>query len=217
MAQMLPCTPQQMTTALNLSMTPAPTGLVGTSSSNGIFTSTIDARAGGVAGTNSGVYVRFTRNGLAQASVSDVSALRSLDWDVSFKRAVIRLNGGDSGPSCVDASRVAGTPALSMVPPPSMNSRFSSEDILNAQCDVNPDSSGTGQPATVMREWFRYASCVQTTGAVWVIRTANADLVAFTVDQYYSSALTQQGCNSTGLVGPSASAAEFTVRWRFLN
>ena len=55
-----------------------------------------------------------------KVDLSDEDAFTSLDWDVAFRRFIIRVNSGVSGPSCVDAARTAPRTdfdALTMVPP----------------------------------------------------------------------------------------------------
>ena len=47
------------------------------------------------------MYAKFTANGLVKLdTLSDMTALDSMDWDIAFRRYVVRINSGFSGPSC---------------------------------------------------------------------------------------------------------------------
>src|SRR5256885_9669414 len=70
-----------------------------------VIVSSIDATAGGLSPTKSYVYAKFTDSGLTNVAVGDEDAFTSSDWDVAFRRFIIRLNSGISGPSCVTAAR----------------------------------------------------------------------------------------------------------------
>ena len=67
------------------------------------FVTTVDATAGGYGNEtqNPWVYVKFTTDGAVRVDIDDETALESMDWDMALRRFIIRLNGGDSGPSCV--------------------------------------------------------------------------------------------------------------------
>ena len=67
------------------------------------YWSTIDARAGGFMYTDSYVYAKFTDKGLQKVDLTDEQSIGSMDWDIAFRRFVIRINSGNSGPSCVMA------------------------------------------------------------------------------------------------------------------
>lgn len=213
----MPCA-SGATIQLDLLSVVAPTGLVtSTPLAGGGFTSTVDARVGGIAANTSGVYVRFTRTGLVQELISDTQALQSMDWDLTFKRVTVRLNGGDSGPSCVDAARLTpGTNFASVTtPPPSLT--FVADDFQDPQCAFIADPSGLSLPSVALTPWYTYQSCVVTTGAVFVVRTRTGELIALTIDQYYQSAAHQQSCNQSGTVPMGTVGAVFTLRWRYLN
>ena len=44
-------------------------------------------------------HVRFTPNGLEKVEIDDETALESMDWDMSLRRFILRLNGGATGAS----------------------------------------------------------------------------------------------------------------------
>src|SRR5262245_16087908 len=62
--------------------------------------SAVDATAGGAFAPTpeSYTYAKFTDQGLTKVMISDEMALDSVDWDIAFRRYVIRINSGNSGP-----------------------------------------------------------------------------------------------------------------------
>ena len=78
-------------------------GAVTTTTEGDDFVTAVDASAGGYnnATSNPWVYVRFEDTGAVKVEIDDETALESMDWDMSLRRFMVRLNGGDSGPSCV--------------------------------------------------------------------------------------------------------------------
>lgn len=64
-------------------------------------TQTVDARAGGAGAPASDPRNKYTYLNLATGSVvelSDTDAATSSEWDIAFKRSLVKLNGGISGP-----------------------------------------------------------------------------------------------------------------------
>ena len=66
------------------------------------WNSRVDA-SGGVPPGQPVTPVEFTPTGLQRVAVGDEDAFTSMDWDIAFRRFIIRLNSGVSGPSCVTA------------------------------------------------------------------------------------------------------------------
>ncbi len=184
------------------------------SSTSGVFVSEVNAVGGGITPTQSFVYARFTDTGLEKVAISDEESLASLDWDIAFRRFVIRLNSGVSGPSCVDAAQLpAGTnfDAVTTLP---TGLAYATESYFDSACVYAPDSSGLGSPGVVLSTFWNYTSCVQMTGAVYVIRLRDGRQVRMQVLSYYSPTVQAQ-CDSTGMA-TSASAARVRIQWAFL-
>ncbi|MEI8255828.1 MAG: HmuY family protein [Deltaproteobacteria bacterium] len=199
-----------------LPMFPSPTGalIAPVSSTNGVFVSEVNAVGGGITPTLSFVYARFTDTGLEKVAISDEDSLASLDWDIAFRRFVIRLNSGVSGPSCVDAAQTPGGTSfdtLATVPP---GLSYGTEAYFDPACAYVADSSGLGSPGSVLSTFWNYTSCVQMTGAVYVIRLRDGRQVKMQVLSYYSPAVQQQ-CDTTG-TATSTSAAHVRIQWAFL-
>lgn len=183
----------------------------------GEFTSVIDATGGGLNPTQAYVYARFTDSGLEKVAISDEDALASSDWDIAFRRFIIRLNSGVSGPSCVQAARTAaGTDFDTLTEPDSAWTYRTEAYFTEPSCDLVPDGSGLGSPATALSSYWTYPGCVSMTGNVYVVRRADGRLVKLQVLGYYPLA-NQRACDETGAVPTPSGGGQMRVRWAFLD
>lgn len=180
----------------------------------------VDATAGGFSPTMSYVYARFTDEGLERVDVGDDAAFDSMDWDIAFRRFIIRLNSGPSGPSCVAAARTAPSTdydSLTSVPD---GVEFHMEEYYSAapDCTLVPDSYGLGSPATVLANFWEYPGCVAMTGNVYVLALANGRHVKLTITDYYEPSY-QDTCDSTGSVtmGSVNGAGNIRMRWAYID
>jgi hypothetical protein len=183
------------------------------------FHSTIDATAGGAfaADPESYTYGRFTDAGLEKVDIADQDALGSMDWDIAFRRYVVRINSGHSGPSCVSAARVPGAATYDEVTSVPAELTYRTDRYFTDTCELIPDGTGLDDsPATALSSYWTYPGCVQMTGNVYVVRLASGRQLKFTVSHYYNEAA-QAECQSAGTVpmGNNGSAT-FQVRWSFL-
>ncbi|WP_437776786.1 HmuY family protein [Sorangium sp. So ce1097] len=203
---------------MNLQDTVAP-GEIRSEPDGAGFRSFIDATAGGAFASepDAYVYARFTEGGLEKVEISDEEALGSMDWDIAFRRYVVRINSGHSGPSCVTAARLPGTPdydALAEVPadPRLRRDEYFTED----SCDLIPDGSGLEAPATALSSYWTYPGCVKMSGLVYVLALADGRKLKLTVTHFYNDEAQAQ-CQETGMV-PMADngSANLQVRWAFL-
>lgn len=196
---------------------PVSTGTVTTTESSGVFTSVIDATAGGMNGasTHSFVYVRFTDSGLEKVAIDDDTTFGSLDWDMMARRYVVLLNGGDVGPSCVAAAAASGTFDSVTAAPAGANYR--EEDLFDSGCVLVKDqryaSQGFDTPDALLKTWWEYPQgCVATSGDVFVLRLASGRLVKLVIDEYYGGG--QADCNTMGVMGTNSGMLK--LRWAWL-
>ncbi|WP_437631545.1 HmuY family protein [Sorangium sp. So ce854] len=203
---------------MNLQDTVAP-GEIRSEPDGAGFRSFIDATAGGAFASepDAYVYARFTDGGLEKVEISDEEALGSMDWDIAFRRYVVRINSGHSGPSCVTAARLPGTPdydALAEVPADPRLRR--DEYFTEESCDLIPDGSGLEAPATALSSYWTYPGCVKMSGLVYVVALADGRKLKLTVTHFYNDEAQAQ-CQETGMV-PMADngSANLQVRWAFL-
>lgn len=176
----------------------------------------IDATAGGLQATESFVYARFTASGLEKVELDDEQALEDTSWHIAFRRYVIRLNGGVSGPSCVRGARTPPGTDYESVSEVSPLLSFSEEAYFTDSCAMIPDGSGLMRaPATVLSSFWTYPGCVQMTGNVFVLDLADGRFVKLEVLSYYE-ADRQQQCQDTGQVSLPSGSGNVRIRWAFL-
>jgi hypothetical protein len=214
------CPPQEVACAdnqiqdLSLFKKVNPAAVASESDGSG-WISTLDATGGGMSPTQSFLYAKFTANGLEKVNVGDQAALESADWDIAFRRYVIRLNSGVAGPSCVQGGEIKGKTFTEVDAWPA-TIKLASEAYYDAECTLVEDSSGLpNAPATVLAKFWTYKSCVQMTGKTWGLQLADGQRVKLTVDGYYAAAA-QDTCNATGAAPQGSVGGKFRLRWAFL-
>ena len=194
------------------------TGQIGNLPDGFGFLSTVDATGGGISPTQSFVYARFTPTaGLEKLQLSDTAAFTSTDWDIAFRRFVLRLNGGDSGPSCVGAMSSGSSYDSLTVVPPSFSPLV--DDFLTPAptCSFIDDGSGLGTaPNTALSGFYMYTSCAAMTGTPFVVLTRSGRHLKLVVTSYYATTTAQQACDQTGNAG-GAAGGTIRLRWAWLD
>jgi HmuY protein len=202
---------------LDLKTAVAP-GLITNLAADGGFKSIVDAVAGGSPPTDSYVYAKFTSTGLQKVALGDQAALDAFDWDIAFRRFVIRLNGGDSGPACTAAAMLPpGTPFDSVTSLPAIAS-YPVDDFLTASptCGFVDDGSGLpSSPATALASYYGYTNCVTMTGRVFIVQTRLGRHLKLEITGYYQSEAAQATCNSGA--APGVPGGTIRLRWAFLD
>lgn len=204
------CTDDQIL-ELNLLKTVSKRTIVNTSETMG-FLSEVDATAGGFNPTESFLYARFTATGLERVDVSDQAALDSTEWDIAFRRYIVRLNSGVSGPSCVSAGVLPVKTDYEQVSTASASVTMKTEAYYDKGCLMVEDGSGLKAPGTVLSPWWQYANCVQTTGAVFQVQLADQRKLKLMITDFYAPAA-QKTCNSSGAVPQGTVGAKLRIRW----
>jgi hypothetical protein len=174
----------------------------------------IDARGGGIMVPEGFLYARFTADGLEKVNITDEEAFEDTTWHIAFRRFVIRLNGGVSGPSCVRGSRVPGSfDEVTSLDPSWM---LQEEAYFGDTCELVNDGSGLpGSPATVTSSFWEYPGCVQMTGNVYVLELPDGRAVKMEVLSYYVPDR-QMECQATDQVTRPSGSANIRMRWAFL-
>lgn len=177
----------------------------------------IDTTGGGLMPSESYVYARFTEAGLEKLEISDEDAFASLDWDLAFRRFVIRLNSGVSGPSCVLAGRTGpSTTFEGLTAVPDSISYRTEEYFIGDACEYVSDGAGIGSPGTALSSFWSYAGCVQMTGNVYVVQLRSGRHVKLEVLSYYETEA-QEECDATGMAPMPSGAGNLRIRWAFLD
>jgi hypothetical protein len=189
----------------------------------GEFLSDVVATGGGLTPTQSYVYARFTDLGLEKVAVDDYQSQTSMDWDIAFRRFVIRLNGGDSGPSCVGA-QLLGRNIFDQVSTAPSGGSYAPDNYFDAGCTFIDDQSGLPTPSTALNRvvttesYYSYTSamaCVAMTGQVAVVQLRSGRTVKLAVTKYYQSPAAQLSCNTTGNSNMNP-GGYVQLRWAFL-
>lgn len=192
-------------------------GEVATTTDGADFVTTIDASAGGYSNSanNPWVYVKFSRDGATRVDIDDETALESMDWDLSLRRFILRLNGGDSGPSCVGAAVLGEGYTYENLTSIPDGVAYQMDDYYTDDCTIVNDSSGLeGSPQVVLGPWWDYESCLSTTGQPFLVQLADGGVIKLRVETYYDGN-GQEECNSSG--STTASGGFITVRWAYMN
>lgn len=202
--------------ALNMDLNGTAPGLIESTPAADAFEVQVDATAGGFQGTEGWVYGRFTDAGLEKVVLADIDSLASMDWDIAFRRFVIRVNSGYGGPSCVTAARTAADTDFDTLTSVPDGLRFNEEAFMSdpETCTVIADGSGLGSPGVVLQNWWTYPGCVATTGNVYVLSLKDGRRVKLQVSQYYGGAGAQQSCNDTG--ASAGESGRIELRYGFL-
>lgn len=204
------CTDDQIL-ELNLLKSVSKRTIVNTAEGKG-FMSQIDATAGGFQPTESFLYARFTATGLERVDVSDQAALDSTEWDIAFRRYVVRLNSGVSGPSCVTGGVFPNKTVYDEVNAPSDSLTMEKEAYYSPSCLMIEDGSGLKAPGTVLSPYWKYASCVQMTGKVFQVQLADGRKLKLAFTEFYAPEV-QVTCNASGTVPQGSVGAKLRLRW----
>lgn len=193
---------------------------IANSSVAGVFTSTVDATAGGARANPPGAYVyaRFTDEGLEQVSLSDAEAFTSMEWDIAFQRFRIRLNSGDSGPSCTAAAALPDGADFVAVDALGDDLSFATESFYDASCAVvgEPGFGGVVTPSFVLDDYYEYTSCVSMTGRLFGLQLASGRQVKLTVNRYYEPSA-QEGCDSGVESFAPVGSGNLELTWAFID
>lgn len=182
------------------------------------FATHVDATAGGFNPTLSYVYARFTDEGLVRVDIGDEAAFDSMEWDVAFRRFVIRLNSGVSGPSCVGGARTPTGTDYDTLTEADDALAYRVEEYFVGDCEYVPDGSGLMSPGTALQSFWEYPGCVKMTGNVYVIRLASGRRLKLTVTSFYDPAV-QEMCDTTDMIDMSmpTGSGNIRLRWAFLD
>lgn len=157
---------------------------VSTTTDDGAFLTYVDASAGGMSGSadHPWVYVRFDEDGAHRVDIDDETALEDMTWHAAARRYVIRLNSGDSGPSCVGA-RLYKDSTYAELGAPDEGVEWLLEDFYSDECELVVDDIGGA--ATVMVDWWGYGeSGLYTNEYPYHLRLEDGRVIKMVVESY---------------------------------
>ena len=213
--------PQESVDALRLGNVVSPGDVTNALDGADWVTKVDGTRSGGGGGglRFSYVYGRFDpERGLVKVEIDDQAAFQSMDWDIAFRRAGIRINSGDSGPSCVKATRAPPTLPFDEIFGIDMaqeDAAWRVDDFLSPMCTYIPDGSGLDLPATALSGYFSMGSCLQMRGHTYFIALRDGRHVKLRVESVYTPE-EQDDCDRGDSVS-FRSHGRFTIRWSFVD
>lgn len=149
------------------------TGAVTVAAGGGVTSGTVDGTAGGLAGAADNPYIYVDLINGARVDIDDVQSRSSAAWHVAFKRASIKLNGGDSGPGGVSGAAVA---AATLAEVTAVPDDLAVDDWATDDCML--DTTPNGEPLTVFGEWYDYDPSTHRLtprAEVWVLKLGRGD------------------------------------------
>jgi hypothetical protein len=167
-------------------------GAVENAAAGSVVTTTVDASAGGfgASGNNPYVYLDLSSGQAVKVDIDDVASYGSTDWDLAFKRFVIRSNGGDSGPGGVQVARVVAS-SLEEVTQPPPASIFASDNFATPTCQYIGDQIGA--PTTAFTDWYDIDDTILSPLAlVYVVRLRDGSQIKLQIETYYGDAADPQ-------------------------
>lgn len=191
--------------AINPQTTKSTGQVTTTDEGSGVKKTVIDATAGGMSAASKNPYVYVSLKDGSRVELDDYSAKTSSAWDLAFKRAVIRVNGGDSGAG-QGAVHILASTTLDKVTAVPASATFKTDDFLDESCQIKTDPVGSIWTAFGGTTGMWYTMDTSTmklspNSEAYVVRTAAGTFAAVVIDTYYSTAGT---------------SAMYTIRWKIL-
>jgi hypothetical protein len=165
-------------------------GLVSSQDQGGGVTQTkVDATAGGMQQAFNNPWVYVSLDDGSKVEIDDVAAKTSTAWDLAFRRAVIRVNGGDSGAGQGAVAVVGGATFDDVTAVPDSPSAFIVDEFIDDSCVISRDA--INNITTAIGSWYDYdvdTSRLEPLDNVYVIRRADGQQhVKLVIDSYYSA------------------------------
>jgi hypothetical protein len=151
----------------------------------GVTTANIDATAGGLMGAPDNPYIYIDLKNGMKVATNDLDARMSMSWDISLKRASVRMNGGDSGNGGRKLALITGMTLAQVTAAP--GSGYSVDDFASADCS-QLITLRAGEPSSAFGEWYNYDETMHTLTAkndVYVIERPDGSHTAVQILQYY--------------------------------
>ena len=177
------------------------------------FVTLVDASAGGMnnADNRAWTYVRFTPEGATRVDIDDETALEDMSWHLALRRFILRLNSGDSGPSCVGVAEQKKAAYEDLTAADVEGASYTLENFYDDECQLDTDK--IGGPLTAMEDWWSYTSCVETTSIPFLMQLDDGHVLKIVVEAYYEGS-GQDECNTGG--STDAEGGYIQLRWRML-
>lgn len=160
------------------------TGLVQVTTASGVTGGTVDATAGGLSGAADNPYLYLDLKAGTKVEINDLDARTSTAWDISLKRASLRVNGGDSGTGGRKLAVVPGA-TLDAVPAAPAGG-YTADDFVDASCMLI--ALPAGEPMSAFGEWYNYdpdTHVVTPRSEIYVLERPDGTHTALRIITYY--------------------------------
>ncbi len=159
-------------------------GMVNVTTTGGVTSGTVDATAGGLMGAADNPYVYLDLKAGAKVMIHDLDARSSMAWDVSLKRASLRVNGGDSGSGGRKLAVVQAADLAAVTAAPTGG--YAVDDFADASCALV--TLPAGEPMSAFGEWYNYdpdTHVVTPKSEVYVVERPDGSHTALRLVTYY--------------------------------
>jgi hypothetical protein len=163
------------------------TGQVQVTTAGGVTSGTVDATAGGLSGAADNPYLYLDLKTGMKVAINDLDARMSTAWDISLKRASLRVNGGDSGTGGRKLAVVQAAMLSAVTAAPA--SGYAADDFTDANCQLI--TLPAGEPASAFGEWYNYdpnTHVVTPKSEVYVLERPDGSHTALRIITYYGDA-----------------------------
>lgn len=169
------------------------TTAVALTTTDGLTSGTVEAMAGGFGMSADNPYIYVNLKTGAKVELDDLQARTSSDWDVAFKRASIRMNGGDSGTGARKVAVVQAATLAEVTAGPAASSEYQVDVFADAECKGLTTRSG--EPMSVFGEWYAYedgTNLLTPKPEIYVFERADGSRTALEVTGYYRNPTTPE-------------------------
>jgi hypothetical protein len=138
-------------------------GSVNASTADGVTTLEIDASAGGsmMSSDNPFLYVDLSSGEMLE--ITDLEAYANSEWNLAFKRFIIRTNSEDSGPGEVQVAKLSETSFDEVTEVPADPGAWETDESYTEDCEPLTDPIGTLttafnhlNPGSNSGSWYQY-------------------------------------------------------------
>ena len=159
-------------------------GMVTVTTTSGVTSGTVDATAGGSAGSADNPYIYLDLKAGTKVAVNDLDARTSSAWDIALKRSSLRVNSGDSGTGGRKLAMVQAQALADVTAAPA--SGYAVDDFADASCKLV--SLLIGEPSSAFGQWYDYddtTHVVTPKREVYVIERPDGSHTALRLITYY--------------------------------
>lgn len=143
---------------------------------DGVTTIEVEATAGGSQASSDNPFIYLDLATGEKVEVNDVEAFSNTEWDLAFRRTVIRSNGADSGSADVSVAKVIDTTFADVTSAPTGDNAWAQDVYYEQDCTLITDPIGYPvtafnylNPSKSSASWYEYPGLAPTDGEIYVV------------------------------------------------